>query len=289
MDLDRRQFAIGLVATAAAGVAGAAAVATGVVDLPGPIRNLGADTGPAGTIPDAPEGEISLTSRHSTARGTDVGFFTAVPAGSGDGKGLPVCLILHGASATTANYRDFGLPRFLSAAVESGVPPFVLAGVDGGVKSWRTENDDDPDDPQRMLLEEVPGWLTEAGFDADRLAAWGWSMGGHGSLLLAEAAPGRLKAVAAFSPAVPDKASGLPDTADGRPRDVWSAVDRLDGQHVGLWCGTSDALYDNVRAFAQKVPKGPAIAEWGKGAHTRRYWDRVTPDAFRFLGRQLDG
>ena len=33
----------------------------------------------------------------------------------------------------------------------------------------------------------------------------------------------------------------------------------------------------------------PAIAAWAPGAHTRAYWNRVTPDAFRFLGGLLEG
>lgn len=245
------------------------------------------DTGPDGTIPSAPEGVVRWERRFSQARDTEVGLFTAVPAGYGEGRGLPVCLVLHGATATTQDFRRFGFGRFLTAAAREGVPPFVLVGADGGVKGWRSAGDADRDDPQRMLTDEVPGWIAGSGFDSDRLGAWGWSMGGAGTLLLAEALGARLRVAAAFSPAVPNGPDGAPPTPDGRPRDVWTAATRLDGKRTGLWCGTADDLYPRVKDFADRMPERPALAAFAKGAHTRGYWDRVTPRAFRFIGENL--
>lgn len=186
------------------GAAGASGVAVvgGAGWVLGPERverRLG--LGPDPFVPDAPAGQVRLETVRSSARGRDVDLFTAVPAGHGDGAGLPVVVVLHGASATAADFEPYGLGRFLTAAVEDGAPPFVLAGADGGVLSWEP----DPasaDDPQRMVLEEMPTWLAEHGFDADSKALWGWSMGGYGSLRAAEADPGWARAVAAFSPAV---------------------------------------------------------------------------------------
>jgi hypothetical protein len=60
---------------------------------------------------------------HSQARGKTVDLFTAVPHGHGDGAGLPVCVILHGVSATPKNYQAFGLGKFLTAAVERAARP----------------------------------------------------------------------------------------------------------------------------------------------------------------------
>lgn len=191
------------------------------------------------------------------------------------------------ASATTADFRAFGFAQFLSSAVAAGVPPFVLVAADGGRKSWRSTDDDDVDDPQRMLIEEVPRWFGGRHFDFTRLATWGWSMGGHGALLLAEALGDDLRAAAAFSPAIPAAANGEGVTLDGRPRDVWAAKDDVDGARTGLWCGTADALYPTVRRFAEALRTPPAVASWGKGDHTRGYWDRVTPEAFRFVGERL--
>ncbi|HEX7134336.1 MAG TPA: alpha/beta hydrolase-fold protein [Iamia sp.] len=285
--VSRRDVLIGGGATAALAGIGALAVAEDWVPGSERLKRRFADTGPDGTIPDAPAGDVRLETRFSEARGTQVGLFTAVPDGHGTGEGLPVCLVLHGASATAADLEGFGLPRFLTAAVRDGVPPFVLVGTDGGRKMWRSSGPDDPDDPQRMLIEEVPGWLAERGFDWDRRAAWGWSMGGAGALLLGEAEGNALAAVAAFSPAVPDGPDGTADTDDGRPRDVWAATDRLAGTDIGLWCGSADPLFDRVQRFADALDPAPAVAEWARGDHTRGYWDRITPAAFAFIGDSL--
>ena len=50
----------------------------------------------------------------------DLDLFTAVPAGHGEGAGLPVVVVLHGSSASAAQLRGFGLGRFVTAAVEAG-------------------------------------------------------------------------------------------------------------------------------------------------------------------------
>lgn len=259
-----------LVGGALAVVGGGAALAvTG--DLPLPRRVRARLNDPHGTIPAAAVGEVSLDQVHSTVRGREVGLFTAVPAGHGDGAGLPVCIVLHGASATTADFAGFGLPEFLTAAVEAGVPPFVLVGVDGGRTRWEG---DGTDDPQRMLRDEVPGWCDERGFDATRIAAHGWSMGGYGALLLAAEHPGWLRSVAVLSPAV----------GGGRLARV---VDRLDGDRIALWCGEDDQLLGAVRDLEAAIPGGPALAAYGEGAHTRGYWNTVTPAALAFVGESL--
>jgi hypothetical protein len=159
-------------------------------------------------VPGAPAGDERVEPRRSVARGRTVDFYTAVPAGHGDGRGLPVCLVLHGASKTAADFPALNLGGFLTAAVRRGAPPFVLAGATGDRLSWRPSG---ADDPQRMVHEEIPGWCAARGFDTSRLAAWGWSMGGYGSLLLAATFPGFVGAVAAFAPAV---SRDVPDVTD---------------------------------------------------------------------------
>ena len=272
--IDRRRIIIGAALSAAAlvGLAGVG-VATGVVPVPRRVRRIWQDTGTDGTVPQADVGLISLELKVSQARNREVGFFTAVPAGYGDGAGLPVCLILHGASATTADYERFGFGQFLTAAVQSGTPPFVLAGADGGRSRWAGDNAGD--DPQSMLFDELPAWCADHGFDSSRLAAYGWSMGGYGALLAEIKHPGALRAVAALSPAV------------GDGDEVMSHADELDPQRTAVWCGTADALHDAVVELASRIPGGPTIEEYAPGAHTRGYWNRVTPAAFAFVGAHL--
>ena len=263
------------------GVGGAAVVGAGVAIEQGP-RTLAKDIyhrvvgRPSFFVPDAPEGQVRLETVHSAARGRDVALFTAVPAGFGAGAGIPVCLILHGATERPADYRGFGLPRFLTAVVRGGAPPFVLAGADGGLRWWEPGHAAG-DDPRRMVTDELPRWLAARGFDTTRLAAWGWSMGGYGVLGLAESRPGWLRAVAAFSPAV-------------QPGDaVFAGVARLRATPLGVWCGRSDPLLGDVRTLVASMMVPPAVVSYGNGAHTRVYWNSITLPAFRFLAPRLAG
>jgi pimeloyl-ACP methyl ester carboxylesterase len=218
-------------------------------------------------VPDAPPGDERLEKRSSAARGRTVDFYTAVPDGHGDGRGLPVCLVLHGGSKTAADFPALGLGRFLTDAVRRGAAPFVLAGATGDRLAWQPSG---ADDPQRMVHEEIPAWCADRGFDHRRLAAWGWSMGGQGSLRLATTFPGFVRAVAAFSPA------GSP----GRPE-----LQRLRGVPVGLWCGKQDGLYDDVRDLADEVR--PVAGSFADGRHNFGYWSRCIPEAFDFIAASL--
>ena len=261
------------VVLAAVGLAGVAVGATGWANLPSGVRSrLGLV--PDAWIPDAPEGRVVLETVASQARGRDVGLFTAVPEGFGDGAGLPVVVTLHGASATTADFAGFGFGRFLTAAVRNGAAPFVLAGADGGRQRWEPDAAGD-DDPQAMVRDELPTWLDERGFDAGRRALWGWSMGGYGVLRLAEVAPDDVRAVAAFSPAL---ASG-----DAAYDDLAALAD----VPLAVWCGVDDPLLPRVEELVERVVTPPVIASFGSGAHTRAFWNDQTLEAFGFLSAHL--
>ncbi|GAB7038353.1 MULTISPECIES: alpha/beta hydrolase [Catenuloplanes] len=228
--------------------------------------------GPEPVRPPAPAGVERLERVWSAARGREVDFYTAVPHGHGDGHGLPVCLVLHGGAKRPPDFAALGLGGFLTDAVRRGTPPFVLAGATGDRLAWRPSA---ADDPQRMAAEEIPAWCAARGFDPARLAAWGWSMGGFGALLLAEARPGLLRAVAAFSPAV------TPGDA------VFGGITRLGDTPVGLWCGTGDPLHPNVRALHDALPTPPMAGGYGAGRHHFGYWSTILAPAFAFVGATL--
>jgi hypothetical protein len=246
---------------------------SGAIPLPASISRRVADQGPDGVIPSAPPGLEGVVTMRSAARERDVSFYTAVPAGYSDGKGLPVCLILHGASATADDFTAFGFGRYLTDAVRRGAAPFVLAGATGNPGGWAPPHGND--DPLKMVHDEIPAWCADRGFDTSRRVAWGWSMGGRGSLLLAESDPGFVRAVAAFSPAIA--------TGD----EVFAGAGRLGGTPIGLWCGESDGFYDAVRDLERTLPTADVTAAYAKGAHTRGYWNRVTPAAFDFIAARL--
>ncbi|MGI8434294.1 MAG: alpha/beta hydrolase [Nocardioidaceae bacterium] len=255
----------------------AGAGAVGWTSLPQRCKvRLGVESAEDAFIPAAAEGQVRLETVRSAARGgKDVQLFTAVPAGHGDGAGLPVVVVLHGASATAADFQEIGLGHFLTAAVQAGAPPFVLAGADGGVLRWEPDPTSD-DDPQAMVVDEVPGWLTERGFDASRRALWGWSMGGYGVLRVAELYPAWCNAVAVFSPAI------------GAGDSVFTDEDRLGELPLGLWCGTDDGFYPAVSDFVEALPTPPQVASFTAGAHTRTFWNDHTLEAFGYLSSHLD-
>ncbi len=227
---------------------------------------------PVWFVPDAAEGRVRVESVASAAMGGDVDLFTAVPAGYGDGAGLPVVVVLHGASASAAAFRGFGFARFLTAAVEAGAPPFVLAGTDDGPSGWVP---DGGSDPFRMLQEELPGWLDERGFDSGRRVVWAWSRGGYGALRLALEDPGYAAAWALFSPAV---SAGDPALAD---------LSALAGEPTGFWCGTDDGFYDDVRAVVERLPDEPEVEVYEDGGHTRVFWNDHTLQAFAWMAGHL--
>jgi len=226
---------------------------------------------PDAFVPDAPEGVVRLERVRSVAMG-EVDLFTAVPAGHGDGAGLPVIVVLHGTSASAADLRGFGFGRFVTAAVEAGAPPFVLAGTDDGPSGWVASGDADP---PRMLREELPGWLAERGFAADRRALWGWSRGGYGALRFVSETPGWARALALFSPAL------------GPDDPVLSDLGALAGLPWGLWCGEWDPFREGALALADGAPVAPDPWVSGEGGHTRAYWNAHTLEMLHRVAREL--
>ena len=226
---------------------------------------------PEAFVPDAPEGVVRLERVTSRAMG-EIDLFTAVPAGHGDGAGLPVVVVLHGASASAARLRGFGLGRFVTAAVEAGAPPFVLVGTDDGPAGWLATGDVDP---PRMLREELPRWLAARGYAAERRAVWGWSRGGYGALRFVADEPGWARALALFSPAL------------GPQDPVLDDLSALATLPWGLWCGEWDPFREGALALAAAAPAAPEPWVGGDGGHTRSYWNSHTLDMLDRLARRL--
>jgi len=232
---------------------------------------IGLGMGPDAFVPDTAEGEVRLLRVDSRAMG-EVDLFTAVPAGYGDGAGLPVVVVLHGSSASAADLRGFGLGRFVTAAVAAGAPPFVLVGTDDGPTGWVPSGQVDP---RRLLRDELPGWLAQRGFDAERRALWGWSRGGYGALRFVVEEPAWAAALALFSPAI--------ESDDPLLRNL-GALAQLPW---GLWCGGWDPFRTGAVALADAAPVAPDPWIAGDGGHTRAYWNDHTLEMFDWLAREL--
>ncbi|MEQ6899700.1 alpha/beta hydrolase-fold protein [Nocardioides sp. YIM 152588] len=267
MRLTRRGALLGTGGVAATGLLGVATLEAAPWRM---RRALGLTPDPY--IPDAEEGVVELTTVSSRALGADVDLFTAVPAGHGDGAGLPVVVVMHGASASAAEFRGFGFGRFVTAAVAAGAPPFVLAGTDDGPYGWVPGAGVDP---FTMLRDELPGWLGERRFDVSRRAVWAWSRGGYGALRLALDTPQWARSWALFSPAVADDDPALTD------------LSRLAGARTALWCGTGDQFYDDVCAVADRLPTPPEVQTYTDGGHTRVFWNDHTVEALTWLAGSL--
>jgi pimeloyl-ACP methyl ester carboxylesterase len=180
----------------------------------------------------------------SERRGRTVGYGVAWPPGSGPGDRLPVCLLLHAAAGDhRAPFDRLRMHQHLAQAVAAeGVRPLALAAADGRGSSWRPAAGDDP---FAMLLEELLAVLAGLGLrtGAGTLGVLGWSMGGGGALRLAEAAPDRLAAVVAASPAV--AAAGEEVAA------------RLRGLAVRVDCGRDDPFAGAPAPWPPRSPPTP--------------------------------
>jgi S-formylglutathione hydrolase FrmB len=122
-----------------------------------------------------------------------------------------------------------------------------------------------------MLLDELLPLLSGLGLrtSPEQVGVLGWSMGGAGVLRLAEAAPDRLAAVVATSPAV--AASG-PEVA---------GAGRLGALPVKVDCGVNDPFADATRALAAALPSAQVAV--AKGCHDGVFWQRQAPAQLRFL------
>ncbi|WP_436501141.1 alpha/beta hydrolase [Actinokineospora sp. HUAS TT18] len=241
---------------------------------------------PTPTTTKPPPRPVVTQQVQSAARGRSVELVIMRPEGV-DQAELPVCLALHGRGASAQSFVELGVPAMLTAAVAQGVPPFAVAALDGGDSYWVAA--DPADDPQRMLAEEVPGWLTAAGLKPPS-AVMGISMGGYGALNYARAVPG-LGAVVAISPAL------FASWNDARVRNVFSGraqweateplrhTESLKKDALAVWCGSGDPFAPVARQLIAKVK--PETAVIGPGAHDVAYWTKILPDVLAFVGSRV--
>ncbi|MDH6113987.1 enterochelin esterase-like enzyme [Kitasatospora sp. MAP12-15] len=272
--------------------------------LPGGVtlrRAIGL-TGPDGSVPQIAPGPMTDELVASAARGKSVRLITMTPPGTARPGALPVAVVLHGRGADAQAMVQLGMPQFLATAVAAGAPPFALVAVDGGDASYwhrRTAGDD----PQRMLLDELPGWLAARGFATARAGAkagatagsvsgaLGISMGGSGALRYARGRGAGFGPVALLSPALfrdwadARTVDGFDSEPDWREDEPLLHLDQPHGAPLALWCGTEDPFCPAARQLAAQG--GVSQAHFPRGEHTDGFWRRVLPAAMDFLGHAL--
>lgn len=233
----------------------------------------------------APPEALTVERVVSTGRGTTVDLVTMRPAGI-TGR-LQVCLALHGRSANARTFVDLGVPDMLNSLVAAGVPPFAVVAMDGGDNYWVAR--EPVDDPQKMLVDDLPNWLANRGLVTQPFAAVGISMGGYGALNYARN-PG-LSAVAAVSAALfdtwPDARirNAFADQARWEETEPLRHLEEISDVSLGVWCGTADPFINEARELIDRAK--PRVAAIGPGGHDNIYWRRILPDVLRFAGEHV--
>lgn len=246
--------------------------------------------GDAGVIPDIVPGPVvsgSFVSEHRL--GAKTGWSLMLPPNA-TGP-LPLVVALHGLGGdhTTLTGAEFGLDRYLAAAVADGVAPFAIAAVDGGTTYWHPRPSGE--DAGAMVVDELLPMLAAHDVATERFGLLGWSMGGYGALRLAgDLGSARVSAVVACSPAIwsdPEDASssGFDDAEEYSEYSVMGHQGDLDGIAVRVDCGTGDPFYRDVEDYVAGFPDGSDVtSSFEPGAHNTAYWRRMLPAQLAFLG-----
>jgi len=226
---------------------------------------------------------------HSVRRGVAVGWTVSFPPGWVTGDDVPVCLVLHGLGADHSYAFDDLLLQDPQAVLATGKParPLVLAAVDGGNGYWHPRADGD--DPQGMVMDEFLPMVHDMGVGTGRVVAFGWSMGGYGSLLLAETYPARIARVGAESPAIwPSYATSqnanptaFDSAQDWGAHDVVGHLAELGRTPVRVDCGLSDPFIPASRRLAALL--APGEVELAPGGHDVAFWRAHAPAQLAFL------
>ena len=291
--MSRRAVLLGGAAAVVLAVgAGAGLVEVGVIRGRARLNHLIGLDGADPEFPDTAAGPMVRGSFASAHRGgRETAWAVSYPPGHRGIEPLPVMVALHGRGGTHRSaFEDLGLDRFLAQAVAAGSAPFAVASVDGGDTYWHARKDGT--DSGAMVTAELLPRLTACGLDTRRIAFFGWSMGGYGSLLLASGLPAaQVAAVAVSSPALwtspgETAAGAFDDAADFQSHDVFARRDLLGRVPLHIDCGDDDPFRDATRSFVEGLPHRPE-GGFTPGAHDSAFWRRTAPSQLAFVGRQL--
>ena len=267
----------------------------------------GACSLPAPALYDGELG-VTLSGRFmSVARGREVGYSLAYPAGfvpgTTAGDDLALIVMLHGyggshldafvsmtpAQAATQVYGDVAavapVRRYADAAVVT---------VDGGGGYW---NPHPGDDPMAMVIDELIPMMRARGLGrpARGIAVMGISMGGYGALAMAEHYPSMFRAAAAISPAVwttyeqarAANAGAFASAATFDAYDVITHARSLGHVAVRVASGIDDPFHPGVVELIKSLPAG-AETYIGSGCHTTPFFLSQEPAALAFVSRHLN-
>lgn len=226
---------------------------------------------------------------YSAARGREVTLAFYTPQGSAQ-RGIPMSIMLHGLHGDARHAAVGNLAGVLADAVAKGsVPAFGFVAVDGGDNYWHENVVGD--DPMKMLLDELPGWLRERGY-GEPFAVTGVSMGGFGALLYARRRAERgdpISAAAAISPGLITSWQEMAKRRAFKNEAEWTSLDPLrhlratGSTALGVWIGDRDRFLEGTRRFIREVK--PEVGTVKPGGHDDGFYRKVTPDVVRFLAK----
>ncbi len=244
-------------------------------------------------FPHARPGPRVSGSFYSRARRQTVGWTISYPPGHASGDAPPVCVVLHGYDSdhryafTTLDLQT------AQAQLVNGKPlaPVVLASIDGGDTYWHRRRDGD--DPIAMILDEYLPLLADRHLETHKIAVLGWSMGGYGSLLLAELS-GIVTTVVAERPAIwPSyevaqsvNSTAFDSAAEWQRCSVMARSAALQRSAVRVDCGLSDPFLPASQAL-EKVLHRPSSVNLSPGGHDATFWAGRGPAQLRFIASHL--
>jgi pimeloyl-ACP methyl ester carboxylesterase len=231
----------------------------------------------------------------SNARNQAVGYTIAYPPGHQPGSRLPLVIALHGYLATHATALEgVTLAEALAERVDGRpLPAMALVAADGGVGYW---NPHPGDDPMGMLVDELLPMCQRLGLGRrpGSVGTIGISMGGYGSLLLAEKHPDLIAGVGAISPAVwtsyaqahAADAGAFASAATFAENDVVTHAGALRGTPVRVASGRDDPFHPGVEALARTLP-GAAVVDITKGCHDGQFFSSQRTASLAFVGAHV--
>ena len=216
-----------------------------------------------------------------------------------DGRPWPVVYWLHGAGRHCRSLID--KPATRKALLEA---PFVTVHPDGG-GGWWVDSPVKPESRYQSYVTEVVRTV-EANFNVEtrpaRRGLGGWSMGGYGATLYAQAHPGQFGAIATILPLLDFPNPALPKEQNhsipgvlGRSPDTWQhfnpirAAEKLEG--TGVYHVTGNDAFDRTmnENFDRELTRLGIPHTFVKipGAHTWSVVERALPDALAFLAEKV--
>jgi S-formylglutathione hydrolase FrmB len=208
------------------------------------------------------------------------------------GERLPLVVVLPGAGGQPHDMIDrIGLPGWATANHLT-----VAFASPGGAGSTYYHPRADGTDAFAWVTEEfIP--MVEERFDVGGARAsraiFGVSMGGFGSLLVAQRRPDLVCAAVGSSPAVFSSyraaVTGHPGTfdsaADWQRWGLWNQLQTMGRVPVRVDCGSGDPFAPTARQLLTRIPG--AVGHIGSGCHDDGFWRRKAPTQLQFLASHL--